>query len=46
MTQTFHLPHHNQVVVYNHMKLQAIKAKVAATAGKDEESGMDKGGER
>eukprot|EP00798_Chlamydomonas_sp_ICE-L_P001508 gene1508-32886_t len=25
------------VVVYNHMKLQAIRAKVAATAGKDEE---------
>ncbi|MEW5304158.1 MAG: hypothetical protein WDW36_006789 [Sanguina aurantia] len=34
------------VVVYNHMKLQAIKAKVAATASKDEESGIDKGGER
>ena len=25
------------VVVYNHMKLQAIKAKVASTSGKDEE---------
>ncbi len=28
-----------QVVVYNHMKLQAIRAKVAATSGKDEEKG-------
>lgn len=28
-----------QVVVYNHIKLQAIKAKVAAQSGKDEEKG-------